>query len=65
MEPRRSEGADAGEQFVDGEGLGEVIVRSCVKALHALIDLRLGGQNQDGGVNSGLAHALENFQSGQ
>jgi len=42
------QGANSGEQFVDGEGLSEVIVSSCVKALDALVYLRLGGQNQDG-----------------
>ena len=59
------QGANSGEQFVDGEGLGEVIVRSCVKTLDALIYLRLSGQNQNGGLNPCLADALENFQSGQ
>src|ERR1700704_826696 len=59
------QGANAGEQLVDGEGLGEVIVCSCVKALDALVYLRLGGQNQDGGLNPSLADTFENFQSGQ
>src|SRR6185295_2577040 len=56
---------NSGEQFVDGEGLGEVIVRSCIKAFDALVYLRLCGQNQDRSLNPGLPDTLENVQSGQ
>lgn len=46
--PAAKQGANAGKQLVDSERLGEVIVCSCIKALDPLIDLRLGGQNQNG-----------------
>src|SRR4029079_5039944 len=59
------QGANAGKEFVDGKGLGEVIVGSCVKTLDALVHLRLSGQDQNRSMNLRLADALENVQSGQ
>src|SRR5262245_12916742 len=59
------QGANASEQFVDSEGLGEVIVCPRVKAPDALVHLRLGCQNQDRSLNPRLADSLQNVQPGQ
>jgi hypothetical protein len=59
------EGPNPRKQFIDGEWFGEVVVRSRVEPLDPLVDLRLGGQNEDGGLDTGPANALENIEAGQ
>ena len=63
--PRRKQSPDTGEQFVDGEGFGEVVVRTGIKSLHALVHFRLRREDQHGGLNFFFAKAGEHFQSRQ
>ena len=62
---RGEQSPDTGEQFVDGEGFGEIIVRSGIKPFDALIHFRLRRENQHRGLNFFFAQAGEHFQSRQ
>ena len=49
------EGAEAGQQFLEVEGLGEVIVGAAIEAGHAVVHGAAGGQHEDGRAKSGGA----------
>lgn len=49
--------AQAGEEFGEGEGLGEVIVAALFKAADAIVDGTACGEDEDGCANAGLAQA--------
>ena len=40
--------ADTGDELRQGEGLGQVVVRPGIEAVHALVDFAARGQQQDG-----------------
>ena len=56
--------ADAGQQFLDGEGLGHVIVRAHVQTHHLVAYVILGGEHDDGHV-AGLPQAAADFDTAQ
>ena len=58
-------GPNPREQLIDGEGFREVVIRSRVEPLDPLVDLRLGGQDQDWSLNAGPANSLEDIEAGQ
>jgi hypothetical protein len=43
------QGAQTGQQLRDGKGLGQIVIRACVQALHALLHLTTGGEHDDRG----------------
>ncbi len=50
------EGADAGDEFVEGEGFDEVVVGAGFQAVDAFADGVEGGQDEDGGA---VAHGAQ------
>ena len=61
------QGVDAGQQLPRVKGLGEVVVRAGVEALHPVQHVRTSGQHQDGGAaaaGADLPGHLEAVESG-
>lgn len=48
-------GADAGEQLIEDEGLGQVVVGAGIQAGDAIGGRVAGGQHEDGGLEIALA----------
>lgn len=57
------EGADAGEEFGDGEGFDEVIVGADIEAGDFVFGGVAGGEHEDGGVETGAADGLGEFDA--
>ena len=55
---------DAGQQFLDGEGLGHVVVRAHVQPHDLVAHVILGGEHDDGHVAL-LAQAAADFDAAQ
>lgn len=58
------EGADAGHEFLPGEGFGKVVVGAHEEAFDALIDSGAAGEDEDGHVLFGLADFAEDAPAG-
>ena len=48
----------AGDEFIIGERLGQVIVRAAIKSCHTVFDLCTGSQHQDGSTHACCSHGL-------
>lgn len=57
------QGADAGEQFGQAEGLGHVVVGTGVEADHGVHLVRAGGEHQDGAALAVGAQATADLQA--
>src|SRR5687767_5458443 len=53
------DGTDAGEQFGEAEGFGDVVVGAAVEAFDAVGDRVAGGDHDDGDVGAGLAQLAD------
>ena len=49
------QGAQAGQQFLEVEGLGEVVVGAGIQAFHAVVHGAARGQHEDGGAKARAA----------
>jgi hypothetical protein len=58
-------GPNPRKQFIDGERFGQVVIRSRIEPLDPLVDLRLGGQNKNGGLDAGPANPFQHLQARQ
>ncbi len=57
------EGADAGEQLLQLEGFGQIIVGAGVEALDAFVDFAAGGEEQDGSELAAVAQLAEDAEA--
>ncbi len=53
------EGSNAGQNFLDAEGFGDIIVSAAVDALDLLVPTAAGGEDEDGSEDTGFAPAAE------
>ena len=58
-----AEGADAGEELLEGERLREVVVGAGVESAHAVVDAVERGKQQDGGVDAAAAEGLAHLHA--
>ena len=57
------EGADAGEEFDEGEGLDEVIVGALFEAFDAIVESAAGAENQHRRADLAIANFLEHLEA--
>ena len=57
------EGLEAGEEFREGEGFGEVIVAAALEAGDAVVERAFGAENEDGNFDLLGAPAFDDFEA--
>ena len=57
--PAARQGLDPGDQFGEGIGFDQIVIRAGLEARDAILDLAEGGQEQDGGLVAVLAQGLD------
>lgn len=58
------QGAESGEEFLEGKGFGEVVIGSRVEPFDFVIDAVEGGQHDDRGRDTGLAEGSTDLEPG-
>jgi hypothetical protein len=59
------EGSHTREEFRQDKGLGEIVVRTGVQALHSLLDQTSSGEHQDGSLDPSLTQFAADFHAAE
>ena len=59
------QGPCPGDQFFNGKGFGEIVVRAGIQPFHALVHSRASGQNEDRGGHLGVSYGFQDVDAGQ